>query len=125
VTTHTKRLPSRGEIWWTHLPTDPPDKGKRPVILVSEDGRNHHPRANTVLIVPLSTSVHRSRPATLLLRMGETGLAADSLAQVDNLTIVNRDSLSQPGTQQRKLTHTRICELAALASIAMGCRPAG
>ena len=62
------------------------------------------------------------RPATLLLRMGETGLAADSLAQVDNLTIVNRDSLSPPGAQQRRLTHTKVCELASLMRIAMGCR---
>ncbi len=121
MTTQETRLPSRGEIWWTHLPTDPVDKSKRPVVIVSVDARNRHPRAGTVLIVPLSTSVHRPRPATLLLRMGETGLPADSLAQVDNLTIVNRESLSPPGAQQRKLSHTKICQLAALVHIAMGC----
>ncbi len=121
MSTPATRLPGRGEIWWTHLPTDPPDKGRRPVIIVSEDARNRHPRAGTVLIVPLSTSVHRPRPATLLLRMGETGLPADSLAQVDNLTIVARESLSPPSTQQRKLSHAKVCQLAALAHIAMGC----
>jgi mRNA-degrading endonuclease toxin of MazEF toxin-antitoxin module len=115
------RLPSRGEIWWTNLPTDPPEKGRRPVIVVSPDGRNHHPRSNSVLVIPLSTSVHLLRPAHLLLRMGETGLAADSAAQADNITTVRRESLSEPRAQQRKLSHTKVCELAALIRTAMGC----
>jgi mRNA-degrading endonuclease toxin of MazEF toxin-antitoxin module len=115
------RLPSRGEIWWTNLPTDPPEKGKRPVIVVSPDGRNHHPRSNSVLVVPLSTSVQLLRPAHLLLRMGETGLPADSAAQTDNITTVRREGLSEPRPQQRKLSHSKVCELAALVRTAMGC----
>ena len=114
-------MPNRGEIWWTNLPTDPPEKGKRPVIVVSDDVRNHHPRAETVLVIPLSTSVHRIRPATLLLRMGETGLGEDSIAQVDNITMVTRHKLSEHRSPLRKLSHARICELAALVRIAVGC----
>ena len=121
MTPAAARLPSRGEIWWANLPTDPPEKGKRPVIVVSPDGRNHHPRSNSVLVVPLSTSVHLPRPAQLLLRMGETGLAADSAAQADNVTTVRRESLSEPRAQQRKLSHGKVCELAALVRTAMGC----
>ncbi len=115
------RLPSRGEIWWANLPTDPPEKGRRPVIIVSPDGRNHHPRANSVLVVPLSTSVQVMRPAHLLLRMGETGLPADSAAQTDNITTLRREGLSEPRAQQRKLSHSKVCELAALVRTAMGC----
>jgi mRNA-degrading endonuclease toxin of MazEF toxin-antitoxin module len=115
------RMPSRGEIWWTNLPTDPPDKGKRPVIVVSPDGRNHHPRSNSVLVVPLSTSTHLMRPAHLLLRMGETGLSADSSAQADNIATVRRERLSEPHPQQRKLSNGKVCELAALVRAAMGC----
>lgn len=115
------RLPARGEIWWTNLPTDPPEKGRRPVIIVSPDGRNQHPRSNSVLVIPLSTSVHLLRPSHLLLRVGETGLSADSAAQTDNMTTVRRDSLSEPRPSQRKLSHTKICELAALVRTAMGC----
>jgi len=115
------RLPSRGEIWWANLPTDPPEKGRRPVIIVSPDGRNHHPRANSVLVVPLSTSVPLIRPAHLLLRMGETGLPADSAAQTDNITTLRREGLSEPRAQQRKLSHSKVCELAALVRTAMGC----
>ncbi len=115
------RLPSRGEVWWASLPTDPPGKGRRPVVIVSPDGRNHHPRSNSVLVVPLSTSIQLLRPAHLLLRMGETGLPADSAAQADNITTVRRESLTEPRSQQRKLSHTKVCELAALVRTAMGC----
>jgi mRNA-degrading endonuclease toxin of MazEF toxin-antitoxin module len=115
------RLPQQGEIWWTNLPTDPPEKSRRPVIVVSPNGRNQHPRSNSVLVIPLSTSIHLLRPAHLLLRMGETGLSADSAAQADNITTVRRESLSAPGPGQRALSHTKVCELAKLVRLGMGC----
>ena len=116
-----QRLPRRGEIWWTNFPADPPDKGKRPVIIVSPDGRNQHPRATSVLVIPLSTSIQRLGPAHLLLRAGETGLAADSAAQADSISAVRRESLSEPRPTQRTLTNTKICQLATLVRTAMGC----
>jgi mRNA-degrading endonuclease toxin of MazEF toxin-antitoxin module len=116
-----RRLPRRGEIWWTNFPADPPDKGKRPVIIVSPDGRNQHPRATSVLVVPLSTSIARIGPAHMLLRAGETGLPADSAAQADSISAVRRDTLTEPRSTQRTLTNTKICELASLVRIAMGC----
>ena len=117
------RLPRRGEIWWTHFPADPPDKGRRPVIVVSPDGRNQHERATSVLVVPLSTSITRLGPAHLLLRMGETGLPADSAAQADSISAVRRDMLQEPRPGQRTLSHTKVCQLATLVRTAMGCLP--
>jgi len=121
VTPPVARYPLRGEIWWTHFPTDPPEKGRRPVIIVSVDGRNSNPRANTVLVIPLSTSIHNSRPADLLLRAGETGLRADSVAQADNICTVKRTQLDEPVQGHRPLTNTQICRLAGLVRLAMGC----
>jgi mRNA interferase MazF len=115
------RYPLRGEIWWTLFPTDPPDKGRRPVVVVSPDGRNCHPRSNTVLVVPLSTSIHKSRPADLLLKAGETGLREDSVAQADNICTVRRAELAGPVQGHRPLTNTQICRLAGLVRLAMGC----
>jgi len=115
------RMPRQGEIWWTNLPTDPPEKGRRPVVIVSPDGRNQHPRANSVMVIPLSTSIHLLRPAHLLLRMGETGLAADSAAQADNVSTVRKEVLVPPRPGQRTLTHTKVCELSKLVRFAMGC----
>jgi mRNA-degrading endonuclease toxin of MazEF toxin-antitoxin module len=111
----------RGEIWWTQFPTDPPDKGRRPVIVVSTNGRNTHPRANTILVIPLSTSIQKLGPAHLLLRSGETGLREDSAAQADNLCVIRRDQLSGPVAGHRVVSHMQICRLASLVRIAMGC----
>ncbi len=115
------RSPVRGEIWWTRFPTDPPDKGRRPVIIVSPNARNSHPRANTLLAIPLSTSVQKLGPAHLLLRAGETGLRADSAAQADNICVLLRDHLDEPIAGHRPLTNAQICRLAGLVKIAMGC----
>ena len=109
------------EIWWTRFPTDPPDKGRRPVIIVSPNARNSHPRANTLLAIPLSTSVQKLGPAHLLLRAGETGLRADSAAQADNICVLLRDHLDEPIAGHRPLTNAQICRLAGLVKIAMGC----
>jgi len=115
------RYPLRGEIWWTHFPTDPPDKGRRPVVVVSPDGRNCHPRSNTVLVIPLSTSIHKISPCQLLLRAGETGLREDCVAKADSVCTVRRIDLESPVQSHRSLTHTQICRLAALVKMAMGC----
>ncbi len=121
MTPQAIRYPRRGEIWWTHFPTDPPDKGRRPVIVVSMDWRNLHPRANTVLVIPLSTSVQKSASTHLLLRTGETGLREDSIAKAEDTCTVRRVDLSQPVQGHRPLTNAQICRLAALVKLAMGC----
>lgn len=116
-----QRFPQRGEIWWTSFHTDPPEKGRRPVIIVSPDARNRHERATTVLVIPLSTSIHKLGPAYLLLQSGETGLRMDCAAQADNIAVVVRANLREPGPGQRALSHTKICKLASLVKTAMGC----
>jgi mRNA-degrading endonuclease toxin of MazEF toxin-antitoxin module len=121
VTSPGVRYPLRGEIWWTHFPTGPPDKGRRPVVVVSTDDRNCHPRASTVLVVPLSTSIQRPGPWHLLLRAGETGLREDSLAKAENICTVNRVDLEEPVQGHRALASRQICQLAELVRVAMGC----
>ena len=81
VTVPPKRLPRRGEIWFVKLHVDPPDKGLRPILIVSLDARNRHERADTVLAIPLTSSIHKEVPTHVLLPAAETGLAADSGAR--------------------------------------------
>jgi mRNA-degrading endonuclease toxin of MazEF toxin-antitoxin module len=121
VRTAVQRFPQRGEIWWTNFHTDPPEKGRRPVLVVSPNARNQHERATTVLVVPLSTSIHKLGPADLLLHAGETGLRMDCAAQADNIAVAVRDDLLEPEPGQRSLTNTKICKLASLVKLAMGC----
>ena len=116
------RFPLRGEIWFTNIPTDPPDKGRRPVVVVSTDVRNRHLRANTVLVVPLSTSIHRSDIATHLnLEPGETGLAERIVAKAEDITVISKSSLQPPRQPLRNLSNLQICSLSRLVAVAMAC----
>ena len=113
-------VPRRGEIWFIHLPTDPPGKGARPVVIVSTDDRNRHPRANTVLVVPLTTSVVRNVPTHLYLAPGETGLE-QSVLKAEDIAVVPKTELQEPRTRLRTLSHLRVCELVEKVRYAMGC----
>jgi mRNA-degrading endonuclease toxin of MazEF toxin-antitoxin module len=120
----TSRVPLRGEVWFVQLPTDPPEKGRRrPVVIVSLDARNRHERADTVLVVPLTTSIHKDVPTHVFLPAGETGLQSDAAARAEDVTVIGKRSLIEPRTRLRQLADKRICELAAKVSIAMGCQP--
>jgi|ERR1700674_65231 len=114
--------PLRGEIWFLQLPVDPPEKGRRPIIIVSLDARNRHERADTVLVIPLSTSILKAdHPTHLFLAAGETGLSEDSIARAEDVTVVRKTHLVEPRSGLRTMSHRRICELAEMVKIAMGC----
>ncbi len=91
------------------------------MIIVSPNARNQHERATSVLVIPLSTSIHKLSPAHLLLHAGETGLQMDCAAQADNIAVVLRANLREPEPGQRPLSNTKICKLASLVKLAMGC----
>jgi mRNA-degrading endonuclease toxin of MazEF toxin-antitoxin module len=117
-----KRTPLRGEIWFVKLPTDPPEKAERPVVIVSLDVRNKHPRANTVLVAPLTGSVEKEVEMHIQLSPGETGLQPSSI-RCEDVTVVRKESLIEPRQSLRTLSHTRICQIADTLRIAMGCPP--
>jgi mRNA-degrading endonuclease toxin of MazEF toxin-antitoxin module len=101
--------------------TDPPNKGVRPVVIVSPDFRNQHERAQTVLAIPLTTSIHKEVPTHVVLTSAETGLPADSAARVEDITVVSKKDLVPPRSGLRRISHTRICQLGDLIQIAIGC----
>jgi mRNA-degrading endonuclease toxin of MazEF toxin-antitoxin module len=115
-----KRTPLRGEIWYVKLPTDPTDKPPRPVVIVSINQRNSHPRASTVLVVPLTGSVEKGLISHIPLSPGETGLHPSCL-RCEDITTVFREALIEPKQQLRTLSHTRICQIADGVRTAMGC----
>ena len=115
-----KRPPLRGEIWFVKLSTDPPEKGERPVVIVSVDQRNRHEKADTVLVVPLTTGTHKDVPTHVYLSPGETGLET-SCVRAEDVAVVRKASLSEPRQRLRNLSNTRICEIARAISVAMGC----
>ena len=117
-----KRTPLRGEIWFVQLPTDPPEKNRRPVVIVSTDERNRHEKANTVLVAPLTTTIHKNVPTHIQLSPGETGLDL-SCVRAEDVTVVRKAALSEPQRGLRILSHSRICQIADALKIAMGCNP--
>jgi mRNA-degrading endonuclease toxin of MazEF toxin-antitoxin module len=115
-----KRMPLRGEIWYVRLPTDPPEKNARPVVIVSLDARNRHPGASTVLVAPLTGSVEKEFETHIRLSPGETGLHVSSI-RCEDLTVVKKDFLVEPKVPLRSLSNTRVCQIAEKVRIAMGC----
>jgi mRNA-degrading endonuclease toxin of MazEF toxin-antitoxin module len=113
--------PSQGEIWVVKLHTEPEDKGPRYVIVVSVDAQNHHPRAATVLVVPISTSL--SGRGWAQFAPGETGLAEISEIWPNAITVVRKEDLKPPKTPLRKLGRTSIRRIAADVVRAMGILP--
>ncbi|MGH9510236.1 MAG: type II toxin-antitoxin system PemK/MazF family toxin [Terriglobales bacterium] len=114
--------PSRGEIWFAKLPTDPSDKSPRPVIVVSVEARNANPRASTVMVIPLSTTPKRA-PTHVELAPGETGLAEYSIARTEDLSLMRKEWMLAPRQSLRRITDERIRQMAAGVLIAMGCSP--
>jgi mRNA-degrading endonuclease toxin of MazEF toxin-antitoxin module len=119
----SKRLPRRGEIWFVKLHVDPPDKGLRPVLIVSVDARNQHERADTVLAIPLTTSVHKEVPTPILFPSAETGLGSDSAARAEDVTVIRKDNLVEPRSRLRQIGSARICQLGQAIQVALGCAP--
>jgi len=119
---NSRKPPLRGEIWFVKLATDPPGKGERPVVIVSVDQRNRHEKADTVLVVPLTTTTHKDVPTHVYLAPGETGLE-QSCVRAEDVSVVRKASLSEPRRRLRNLSHTRVCEIARAIAVAMGCGP--
>ncbi|MGA7380639.1 MAG: type II toxin-antitoxin system PemK/MazF family toxin [Terriglobales bacterium] len=115
-----RRTPQRGEIWYVKLPTDPPEKAARPVIIVSLDARNRHSGSNTVLVAPLTGSVEKDFDTHIPLSPGETGLHASRI-RCEDLTVVKKEFLVEPKFPLRTLSNSRVCEIADKVRMAMGC----
>jgi mRNA-degrading endonuclease toxin of MazEF toxin-antitoxin module len=79
-----------------------------------------HPRANTVLVVPLTTSVVRDVPTHVYLASGETGLE-QSVLRAEDVAVVPKSELIEPRNRLRNLSNQRICELVDKIRTAMDC----
>jgi mRNA-degrading endonuclease toxin of MazEF toxin-antitoxin module len=111
--------PARGEIWFSKLPTDPPEKSPRPVVVVSPDARNSALRLNTVLVVPLSTTP-KQNSWQVELSSGETGLKETSTARPDQITTALKQWLSSPRYPLRRISERRLREIARGVILALG-----
>ena len=113
--------PLRGEIWDVTFPSDPPGKEPRPVLVVSTNNRNRHPRATTVLVVPFSTTLSEYQ-THIRFSPGQTGLPETSELQPEQISAVGKAFLKpRPGT--RTQPERVIAAVAKSVVFALGTQP--
>jgi mRNA interferase MazF len=87
----------RGEIWEAELQprSGSEQSGRRPVVVLSNDGFNAIPTWRSVVVVPCSTSdKQRARgPTAVALKRGAGGLRKGSVALCHQITTVDRAKL--------------------------------
>lgn len=89
----------RGEVFWADLEprSGSEQRGRRPVIVVSNDGFNETPGWRSVIVVPVTTSkMQGSRgPTAVSLPRGAGGMKAVSVALCHQVTTLGRGKLAQ------------------------------
>jgi mRNA interferase MazF len=89
---------SQGDVCWAELdrPSGSGPGYRRPVVIVQCDAFNRS-RIATVVCVPLTSNLCRAAaPGNVLLRAAETGLSKDSVANVSQITAIDRSALAEP-----------------------------
>lgn len=83
----------RGDICWVKLdPIEGSEIGKiRPAVVISNDINNE--LADTVTIVPITSSVGKVYPFEVLIRKGIANLAEDSKAKANQIRTVDKSRL--------------------------------
>jgi len=88
----------RGELYWAHLTprSGSEQQGRRPVVVVSNDGFNDVPSWRSVIVIPLTTSTRQARrgPTAIPLSASESGLPSDSTAVCHQITTLDRSKLA-------------------------------
>jgi mRNA interferase MazF len=88
----------RGEVFWADLSprSGAEQRGRRPVVVVSNDGFNLTPSWRSVIIVPISTSEAQARrgPTTVPLPAGSASLKRPSIALCHQVTTLDRAKLT-------------------------------
>ncbi len=89
----------RGEVYWADLVlrSGSEQTGRRPVIVVSNDGFNRAAGWRSLIVVPLSTSGLQGKrgPTIIEIPAGAAGLARTSVAICHQVTTLDRTKLSK------------------------------
>ncbi len=105
------QLPIRGEIWWSELP----DRGRRPVVVLSRDVAI--PRLRRSIVAPCTTNI-RGLPTEVILEPGDDpvpqlcAVALDSLENVPVGLLLDRLG---------RLNDNRMHQICDAIRVATGC----
>ena len=110
---------TQGDVCWVELP-EPAGSGpgfRRPVVVVQGDGLNRS-RVATVVCVPLTSNLRwADAPGNVLLTTRLTRLPKDSIANVSQVSALDRTLLEQP---MGRISRTKIDLLLAGIDIVLG-----
>lgn len=104
-------VPARGEVWWC----EPPDIGRRPVVVLSRDAAI--PRLRRALVAPCTTIV-RGLPSEVVLEPGEDPVPRPSAVNLDSVESVSIGILVD---RLGRLSDARMREICAALAIAVAC----
>ena len=89
----------RGDVYWADLEprSGSEQRGRRPVVVVSNDGFNETPGWRSVIVVPLSTSEAQAArgPTAVALSRGAGGMKPGSVALCHQVTTLDRAKLTE------------------------------
>jgi mRNA interferase MazF len=104
-------LPRRGELWWC----EPPDVGRRPVVVLSRDIAI--PPLRRALVAPCTSTI-RNLPSEVLLEPGEDPIARRTAVNLDSVESVSVGLLVERlGT----LGGSRMAQICQALSVATDC----
>lgn len=104
-------MPLRGELWWC----EPPDIGRRPVVVLSRDAAI--PRLRRALVAPCTTTV-RGLPSEVVLEPGDDPIGRRSAVNLDSVESVSIAVLVE---RLGRLSDARMREICAALEIAVDC----
>jgi len=89
----------RGDVFWAEVAprSGAEQRGRRPVVVVSNDGFNMTQGWRSVIVVPVSTSAAQARrgPTAVSLPPGAGGLTKASVAICHQVTTLDRTKLAE------------------------------
>ena len=103
--------PRRGEVWWC----EPPDIGRRPVVVLSRDVAIPH--LGRVLVAPCTTTI-RGLPSEVVLDPGDDPIPRPSAVNLDSVESVSVGVLVE---RLGFLSDVRMREVCAALAVATDC----
>jgi mRNA interferase MazF len=106
----------RGQVWWAELssPTSSEPGFTRPVLVIQGDNFNKS-RINTVVVVAITSNMQLAKaPGNVSLSKTKSGLPKDSVANVSQISTIDKDSLTEAVGVLDRLTMHQLDEGIAL-----------
>ena len=102
----------RGDLWWC----EPPDIGRRPVVVLSRDAAI--PRMRRVLVAPCTTTI-RGLASEVILEPGDDPIGRRSAVNLDSVESVSVALLVE---RLGRLSRDRMREICAALEVAVDCQ---